>query len=176
MKGNHARNHSRRTAGLERGSLRTTGKLIFDANPALLDLPCGIGGAANVQEFVRHIWGAELRWASASPACRNAARKNARRARSTRSSTCIPGHRNLPQPAGCRARANWSDPMTLDFDWLPPEQRTPSRGERSRGTRSSTASAIGRNWLHWSAPPASPRDFKATCSSVLRWRRLSLRL
>ncbi len=31
-------------------------------NPGLLDLPCDIGGTANVQEFVRHIWGAELRW------------------------------------------------------------------------------------------------------------------
>ncbi len=38
-------------------------KAHFDANPNLLDLPCDIGGAANVQEFVRHIWGAELRWA-----------------------------------------------------------------------------------------------------------------
>lgn len=32
-------------------------------NPAVLDLPCDIGGAANVQQCVRHIWGAELRWA-----------------------------------------------------------------------------------------------------------------
>ncbi len=32
------------------------------ANPHLLELPCDIGGTANVQEFVRHIWGVELRW------------------------------------------------------------------------------------------------------------------
>jgi uncharacterized damage-inducible protein DinB len=32
------------------------------ANPALLELPCGIGGNASVQAFVRHIWGAELVW------------------------------------------------------------------------------------------------------------------
>lgn len=32
------------------------------ANVVLLDLPCGIGGNANVQAFVRHIWGAELLW------------------------------------------------------------------------------------------------------------------
>ena len=25
-------------------------------------MPCGIGGAANVQEFVGHVWGVELRW------------------------------------------------------------------------------------------------------------------
>jgi uncharacterized damage-inducible protein DinB len=38
-------------------------KAHLESNPALLELPCGIGGTANVQEFVRHIWGAELRWA-----------------------------------------------------------------------------------------------------------------
>ena len=38
-------------------------KVRFDANPALLALPCGIDSAPNVQEFVRHIWMAELRWA-----------------------------------------------------------------------------------------------------------------
>jgi uncharacterized damage-inducible protein DinB len=35
----------------------------LEANPALLELPCGIGGAATVMEFVAHIWGVELRWA-----------------------------------------------------------------------------------------------------------------
>jgi uncharacterized damage-inducible protein DinB len=37
-------------------------KAHLDANPALLQLPCGIGGNAHVQAFVRHIWGAELVW------------------------------------------------------------------------------------------------------------------
>jgi len=37
-------------------------KAHLEANPALLELPCGIGGAATVQEFVAHIWGVELRW------------------------------------------------------------------------------------------------------------------
>ena len=30
-------------------------KAHLEANPALLELPCGIGGTANVQELVRHI-------------------------------------------------------------------------------------------------------------------------
>lgn len=34
----------------------------LDKHPALLALACDIGGTANVQEFVRHVWGAELRW------------------------------------------------------------------------------------------------------------------
>ena len=37
-------------------------KAHLDANPHLLALVCDIGGTANVQEFVRHIWGVELRW------------------------------------------------------------------------------------------------------------------
>ncbi|MGA9061822.1 MAG: hypothetical protein WB341_09170 [Terracidiphilus sp.] len=37
-------------------------KAHLDASPVLLELPCGIGGTANVQEFIRHIWAAELRW------------------------------------------------------------------------------------------------------------------
>jgi hypothetical protein len=35
-------------------------KAHLEANPALLELPCGIGRNADVQAFVRHIWGAEL--------------------------------------------------------------------------------------------------------------------
>jgi len=38
-------------------------KIHLDANGSLLDLPCDIGGAKTVQEFVRHVWTAELRWA-----------------------------------------------------------------------------------------------------------------
>ena len=34
----------------------------LDANPALLQLPCGIGGTDDVQALVRHIWGVELLW------------------------------------------------------------------------------------------------------------------
>jgi uncharacterized damage-inducible protein DinB len=37
-------------------------KAHFDANPTQLALRCGIGGTADVQQFVRHIWGAELVW------------------------------------------------------------------------------------------------------------------
>lgn len=35
----------------------------LDAHPALLAVSCDIGGVANVQQLVRHFWGAELRWA-----------------------------------------------------------------------------------------------------------------
>lgn len=35
----------------------------LDINRSLLEVSCDIGGTANLQEFVRHIWGVELRWA-----------------------------------------------------------------------------------------------------------------
>ena len=38
-------------------------KIHCEANPALLQVPCDIGGSTTVQSFVRHIWLAELRWA-----------------------------------------------------------------------------------------------------------------
>ena len=38
-------------------------KGFLEDNPAVLELPCDIGGVSNVQHFVRHIWGVELRWA-----------------------------------------------------------------------------------------------------------------
>lgn len=34
----------------------------LNTNPALLQLPCDIGGNADVVGLVRHIWGAELIW------------------------------------------------------------------------------------------------------------------
>ena len=102
-------------------------KAHLEANPALLELPCGIGGAANVQEFVRHIWGVELRWGQRI--------------------TGLPVSPNEEMPNGpldalfdLHIRAdevfralldvpalNWDERMTLDYPWLPPEARSASR-------------------------------------------------
>lgn len=35
----------------------------LDINPAVLELQCDIGGSRSLQEFMRHIWLVELRWA-----------------------------------------------------------------------------------------------------------------
>ncbi len=117
-------------------------KAHFDANPNLLDLPCGIGGAATVQGFVRHIWGAELRWAQR-----------------------LAGVPETPMekiPAGpldalfdlhsqafeifrsvlAAPENTWSDPFVLNFDWVPPEQRTVSR-------RKVAAHALFHSQRHW---------------------------
>ena len=35
----------------------------LETHPKLLALPCGIGGAKDVQMLVKHVWAADLRWA-----------------------------------------------------------------------------------------------------------------
>ena len=102
-------------------------KAHLDANPHLLELPCGIGGTANVREFVRHIWGVELRW-------------NQRLAglpvidREEMPSGPLDALFDLHSQAveifhGLLAAPDesWDQPYVLDMDWVPPEARTVSR-------------------------------------------------
>jgi uncharacterized damage-inducible protein DinB len=102
-------------------------KAHLESNPSLLELPCGIGGTANVQEFVRHIWGVELRW------CQRLA------------GLPVLGREEMPSGPldalyDLHVRAvqifrdllagpdeGWSEPYVLQFDWIPPEARTVSR-------------------------------------------------
>jgi uncharacterized damage-inducible protein DinB len=117
-------------------------KVHFEANPNLLDLPCGIGGAANVQEFVRHIWGAELRWAQ-----RLAAEPETPRER-------IPAgpldalfdlHRQavaIYRRLLAAPELTWSEPYVLNFDWVPQEERTVTR-------RKIAAHALFHSQRHW---------------------------
>lgn len=96
----------------------------LDANPALLELPCGIGGAANVQEFVRHIWGVELRWAQRIAGLPELSRENAP---TGPLSALFDFHFKaveifrslLAGPA-----EKWDETFTLNVDWIPPEKRT----------------------------------------------------
>ncbi|MGD1106715.1 MAG: hypothetical protein ABR865_06690 [Terracidiphilus sp.] len=117
-------------------------KAHFDANPNLLDLPCGIGGAANVQEFVRHIWGAELRWAQ-----RLAAEPETPRER-------IPAgpldalfdlHRQavaIYRRLLAAPELTWGEPYVLNFDWVPQEERTVTR-------RKIAVHALFHSQRHW---------------------------
>lgn len=102
-------------------------KAHLDANPHLLDLPCEIGGTKNVQELVRHIWGAELRWSQRLAG--------------------LPVIAKEAMPAGpldalfalhtqameifstllAADDASWNGPYTLDLSAIPPDKRTMSR-------------------------------------------------
>ncbi len=117
-------------------------KTHLDANPALLQLPCDIGGTHDVQEFVRHIWGVDLRWAQ-------------RLAR-------LPVTAKEKTPSGpldalfdvhlqaveifrkllAAPESSWSEVIVLDFDWVPPEERSVSR-------RKIAAHALFHSQRHW---------------------------
>jgi hypothetical protein len=99
----------------------------FEANPALLDLPCGIGGTGNVQGFVRHIWGAELRLAQRLAGVPVITRED------------VPDG-PLPALYDLHLRANeilgpllsdpperWQEIYVLDVPWIPVEARNVSR-------------------------------------------------
>ena len=112
------------------------------ANPALLELPCSIGGTAMVQEFVRHIWGVELRWAQRLAGLPATDTKDMpagpldalfdlhlKAAQIFRESLAGPGK-------------SWDETMTFDFSFLPPEARTLSR-------RKLLGHALFHSQRHW---------------------------
>lgn len=99
-------------------------KSYFEANPVVLDLPCGINKAENVQALVRHIWGAEQRWAerlSGLPDQELAT--GSLDALFAMHTYAVELYRELlAAPA-----ESWDQSYELKFDWIPPEKRHPSR-------------------------------------------------
>lgn len=130
----------------------------LEANPALLELPCDIGGAANVQGLVRHIWAVELRW-----------------------SQRVAGLPQTPReglPAGpldalyqmhtqglriarglLDAGMDWEETISLDYDWMPPHARHSSK-------RKVLAHMLFHSQRHWAQlatlvrKAGYPADFK----------------
>jgi len=117
-------------------------KAHLDANPALLELPCGIGGTANVQEFVRHIWGVELIWSQRIAGLPETDRKQMP---AGPVDALFDFHlkaveilsAQLDDPA-----KNWEETLTLNFDWLPPHARTFS-------LRKALAHTLFHSQRHW---------------------------
>jgi uncharacterized damage-inducible protein DinB len=99
----------------------------LDANPALLELPCDIGGTANVQEFVRHIWGAELVWSQ-----RIAGLTVIDKGEWPMGPVDALFDMHIKAVETFRAllddtTKSWDEAMTMDYPWLPPAARTSSR-------------------------------------------------
>jgi uncharacterized damage-inducible protein DinB len=117
-------------------------KAHLEANPALLELPCGIGGTANVQEFVRHIWGVELVWAQRIAGLPQTDRKDMPTgpldALFDLHLKAVEIFRGLIDDPSTK----WDDTLTLDFAWLPPEARTFS-------IRKGTAHTLFHSQRHW---------------------------
>ena len=99
----------------------------LDINPALLDAACDIGGTKNVQQFVRHIWGAELRWAqrlaALTPQDKEKIPEGPLDALFDLHRQALEIFRNLL----AASEKSWAEPFVLQFDWIPPEGRTVSR-------------------------------------------------
>ena len=102
-------------------------KTHLETNPALLELPCDIGGTTSVQGLVRHIWGAELRWgqrlAGLPVVDREKLPTGPLDALFDMHGQAVAIFRDLL----AAPEQTWSQPFVLDFDWIPPEQRTVSR-------------------------------------------------
>jgi uncharacterized damage-inducible protein DinB len=102
-------------------------KAHFEANPALLQLPCDIGGTTSVQDFLRHIWGVEMRWsqriAGQPPITKEEMPPGPLDAlfEMHTKANCIL-RKLLEDPA-----QNWTEIVALDYPWLPPHARKASR-------------------------------------------------
>ena len=117
-------------------------KAHLEANPALLEVPCGIGGAANVRQFVRHIWGVELVWGQRIAGLPELAREEMPAgpldALFDMHLKAVQVFRALlDDPA-----QNWDETQTLKYPWLPPEGLTVSR-------RKMAAHALLHSQRHW---------------------------
>ncbi len=102
-------------------------KAHLGANPQLLELPCGIGGTDNVQAFVRHIWGVDLRWSQRLAGLPVMDREqmptgplDALFALHTQAVEIFRGLLAAPDES-------WELPFVLEIDSLPPEARSMSR-------------------------------------------------
>ncbi len=117
-------------------------KAHLDANPELLKLPCEIGGATNVQVFVRHIWSVDLRWSQRLAGLPVLAKENTP---AGPLDALFDLHRQAVEifrELLARPAASWDDPFLLDFDWAPAEMRTVSR-------RKVAAHALFHSQRHW---------------------------
>jgi uncharacterized damage-inducible protein DinB len=117
-------------------------KAHLDANPALLELPCGIGGTANVLEFAGHIWGVELRWGQRIAGLPLLAKEDvlfdSLDALFKLHVKAVEVFRTLLDDP----TLDWEETMTLDYNWLPPQARTFSR-------RKVAAHALFHSQRHW---------------------------
>jgi uncharacterized damage-inducible protein DinB len=117
-------------------------KAHLDANPALLELPCGIGGTANVMQFTGHIWGVELRWGQRIAGLPQLAKEDVPAgplaALFDLHIKAVGVFRTLLDAPAVK----WEEKMTLDFPWLPPDMRSFSR-------RKVAAHALFHSQRHW---------------------------
>lgn len=112
------------------------------AHPDLLELPCNIGGAGTVKEFVRHIWGAELRWSqrlAGVPVTEFAQMPTGPLDAVVDLHTQAAG---LLRGLLAGPDQSWEQTYELNAEWLPPEARSMSR-------RKVVVHALTHGHRHW---------------------------
>ena len=151
-------------------SRRSSGRRTSTPTPHCLQLPCDIGGTATVQEFVRHIWGVELRWAQRLAGLPVTPREEMPTGPLDALFDLHAKADEIFRELLTAPDASWDEPYTLDVDLDSAGDAHHVAAQGRWRTRSSTASAIGRNWPHWSARPGYPSGFRGDLlfSSALR--------
>jgi uncharacterized damage-inducible protein DinB len=114
----------------------------LEANPHLLELPCGIGGSTNVQEFVRHIWGVDLRWSQRLAGLPVTAREDFPSGPLDALFELHSRAREIFRGVLAAPDESWEKPFVLDVNWLPPEAQTVSR-------RKVAVHALFHGQRHW---------------------------
>jgi uncharacterized damage-inducible protein DinB len=102
-------------------------KTHLDAHPDLLALPCGIGGTATVQEFVRHIWLVELRWAQKLAGLPQTSREEAPQGPLGALFAFHLQAAEIFDSLLADSSQNWEEKLQLDIPSLPERARFPSR-------------------------------------------------
>src|SRR5208337_1690302 len=117
-------------------------KAHFEAHPALLQLPCSIDNSGVVQELVRHVWMAELRWAQFVAGLPVVPREDL-------PPSPVAALFGMHEQAAKLVRTlldnpalDWQESLTLPYEWLPPELRRASR-------RKLAAHALLHSQRHW---------------------------
>lgn len=117
-------------------------KSYLDAHPHVLALPCDIGGTSDVQEFVCHIWGVELRWGQRLAGLPVTPKEDfpsgpldALFDLHTQADAIFQGLLGAPEES-------WEKTYVLDLSWVPPEQRSMSR-------RKVALHALFHSQRHW---------------------------
>ena len=114
----------------------------LEAHPELLQVKCGIGGAATVQDLIRHIWGAELRWAQRLAGIPETPREAVPQGPVGALFEIHLEAATLLKGLLADAQQDWAAPYTVQSNMLPPEQRTFSR-------RKVLAHALFHGQRHW---------------------------
>jgi uncharacterized damage-inducible protein DinB len=114
----------------------------FAAHPELLALPCDIGGTRTVQEFVRHIWAVELRWAERISGQTETPREQIAEGPLDALFDLHRKAMSILRGVLANPAQDWEATYTLNVSWLPPEFRTATY-------RKLCAHALFHSQRHW---------------------------